>query len=71
MNAEMRDFHSAHIHIMAHIWHLLMALVKGELIAPKIHINPAAFFAVPEGTAKDVRIKFDSCFEVACGNGKM
>jgi hypothetical protein len=50
---------------------LFLALVQGQFIAPKIYVNPAAFFAVAKRTPKDIRIEFYGIAEVASGNGKV
>jgi hypothetical protein len=56
---------------MPHIRELLHALMQGQLIAPKIDIDPTPLFPIAERTPQNIRIKRHGFAELSGRDSKV
>ena len=63
--------HITHIHVMSNGWKALLTLMKGELVTPKINIDPPAGFSVSGRAPQHISIEREGRLNISRGDSQM
>ena len=68
MGTKMGYANVAHVHVMPHAGQLLLTLMQGQFVPPKINVNPATGFLITLCAAQNVAVESFRFCKVASRN---